>query len=174
MQKFHMQGWSFTHNSLWIWKGYLAHCLGYNYSASLTSFMEYHLVSALWKIMCLKVGWTWKWKIFIVSVLRSEHKLWQNCWTCSNSNSEELGWWHCSQTGLCNRQSETVSTFWKTDWLKLVIRVKLIKYQYPLKRVSWANILLVWNIQQNKLCQSLDDAFISNSSQRSKEDITET
>ena len=51
-----------------------------------------------------------------------------------------------------------VSTFWKMEWLKLVIRVKLIKYQYPLKRVSWANILLVWNIQQNKVCQSLDDA----------------
>lgn len=82
------------------------------------------------------------------------------CQAHSNFQREAGRWWSPPQTGLCNRQTQTVWTFWKRDWLTLVIRVQLIKYRQALKRNFWSNFLIVWNVQQNKTLPEYRLCFI--------------
>ena len=92
--------------------------------------MKYHLVLTLWRILCLQVGGH-RGERHMLHLSWGSWKCKDKSWTHSNSQSKEFRWWFSSQTGLYKRQLETASTFWKRHWLKLVIWVKLIKYQYP-------------------------------------------
>lgn len=113
-------------------------------------------------------GWTQRRKVYVMSVLREGKSQRDRCQTQSNSHRKEYRWQIPPQTALYDGQKEMVSTFWKGDWLKLVTRVKLIKYQKPLKRVFRAKFLsLEHPAEQNSA--RVEVMLPPNSSQRSKE-----